>query len=326
MEGSSRTVNPACAQYHRRQVSKGLRKRPVEFKPCCETLLSKNLGTHCREWPAKKKNKNKTNQNKKTKQNKQQQQQQKTMQKCKCSLKPTASRMASWSTRTARWQGTSLAESSHSSRVEDSGSYRCTSSSLSMELEAIAHTNTAASLPKCQTDYTRHILTESMDLRRKKESGSGCSDWHTAMHCLQLQRLLSTHCPNGQTDWQTQQTSHLVCSLAGRRCIEIWGTFWTWTGQSITQHWSPEGKSRGQRKRPTLYCARSGTICVQPDKHWHCFKGNPPETAERRGGARFDLFERYNAILSRNWNWILWRSTGQRAKSGRTSQQSARPT
>ena len=31
-------------------------KCPVEFKPYYETLLSENLGTHCREWPAGKAN------------------------------------------------------------------------------------------------------------------------------------------------------------------------------------------------------------------------------------------------------------------------------
>ena len=31
-------------------------KRPVEFKPYYKTLLSENLGTHCREWPAEKAN------------------------------------------------------------------------------------------------------------------------------------------------------------------------------------------------------------------------------------------------------------------------------
>ena len=36
------------------------------------------------------------------------------------------------------------------------------------------------------------------------------------------------------SDWQAQQISHLVCSLAGQRCSEAWGTFWTWTGLSIT--------------------------------------------------------------------------------------------
>ena len=39
---------------------------------------------------------------------------------------------------------------------------------------------------------------------------------------------------NGQIDWQAQQISHLVRSLAGQICSETWGTFSTWTGQSIT--------------------------------------------------------------------------------------------
>ena len=39
---------------------------------------------------------------------------------------------------------------------------------------------------------------------------------------------------NGRIDWQVQQISHLVCSLAGQRCSEAWGTFSTWTNQSIT--------------------------------------------------------------------------------------------
>ena len=39
---------------------------------------------------------------------------------------------------------------------------------------------------------------------------------------------------NGQIDWQAQQISHLVCSLAGQRCSEAWGTFSARTSQSIT--------------------------------------------------------------------------------------------
>ena len=39
---------------------------------------------------------------------------------------------------------------------------------------------------------------------------------------------------NRQIDWQAQQISHLVCSLAGQRCSEACGTFSTRTSQSIT--------------------------------------------------------------------------------------------
>ena len=44
--------------------------------------------------------------------------------------------------------------------------------------------------------YLHHaiILTDSMNLLQKVESGMGCSDWHTAMHSLQLQRLLWIYC------------------------------------------------------------------------------------------------------------------------------------
>ena len=46
-------------------------------------------------------------------------------------------------------------------------------------------------------------------------------------------------------------------------------------------------------KGPTFHPPRSGTICVQPDKYWHCLKGNLGETAERRDGTRMGLSERY---------------------------------
>ena len=34
-----------------------------------------------------------------------------------------------------------------------------------------------------------------MNLLQKVESGMGCPDWHTAMHSLQLERLLWIYCP-----------------------------------------------------------------------------------------------------------------------------------
>ena len=39
------------------------------------------------------------------------------------------------------------------------------------------------------------ILTDSMNLLQKVESGMGCPDWHTAMQGLRLQRLLWIYCP-----------------------------------------------------------------------------------------------------------------------------------
>ena len=104
---------------------------------------------------------------------------------------------------------------------EDSGAHRVTTSSLTMEVEAVTHAiQWLASQHDAQITHAI-ILTHSMNLLQKVESGMGCPDWHTAMHSLRLQRLLGSPESvgmNGQIDWQAQQISHLVCSLAGQRC------------------------------------------------------------------------------------------------------------
>ena len=63
-------------------------------------------------------------------------------------------------------------------------------SSLTMEVEAVTH---ARQWLASQSDAI--ILTHSMNLLQKVESGTGCRDWHTAMHSLRLQRLLWIYCP-----------------------------------------------------------------------------------------------------------------------------------
>ena len=46
---------------------------------------------------------------------------------------------------------------------------------------------------------------------------------------------------------------------------------------------------------------RSGRICVEPDEHWHCFKANVGNTAER-WCMHMGLSMCCSAILSRNGN------------------------
>ena len=48
------------------------------------------------------------------------------------------------------------------------------------------------------------------------------------------------------------QTSQLVCSLAGQRCLEAWGTLWTWKGQNITEliAWWKEEYRKGAANFP----------------------------------------------------------------------------
>ena len=111
---------------------------------------------------------------------------------------------------------------------EDSGSHRVTTSSLTMEVEAVTHAmQWLASQRDAQITHTI-ILTDSMNLLQKVESGTGCPDWHTAMHSLRLQRLLWIYCP-GHTGGSGNERADrlastadiiLVCSLAGQRCSE----------------------------------------------------------------------------------------------------------
>ena len=78
---------------------------------------------------------------------------------------------------------------------EDSGAYRVTTSSLTFEVDTVTHAIQWLT-SQCDAQITHAIiLTDSMNLLQKVESGMGCPDWHTAMHSLRLQRLLWIYCP-----------------------------------------------------------------------------------------------------------------------------------
>ena len=55
MGQAEQSIQHVCTLTELKQV-RDWEKRPVEFKPYYKTLLSENLGTHCREWPARKNN------------------------------------------------------------------------------------------------------------------------------------------------------------------------------------------------------------------------------------------------------------------------------
>ena len=68
-------------------------------------------------------------------------------------------------------------------------------SSLTMEVEAVTHAiQWLASERDAQITHAI-ILTDSMNLPQKVQSGMSCPHWHTAMHSLRLQRLLWIYCP-----------------------------------------------------------------------------------------------------------------------------------
>ena len=143
-----------------------------------------------------------------------------------------------------------------------------------------------------------------MNLLQKVESGMGCPDGHTAMHSLRLQRLLWIYCPgragvNGN-EWADRlaSTADITFSLQLGRAEVIRG-FRNFLNMNRPEHHSTghqkEGKRSGEREQLTFHPPRPRTICVLR-KYWHCFEGSLGETAERRGGARMGLSERYDAI------------------------------
>ena len=78
---------------------------------------------------------------------------------------------------------------------KDSGAHRVTTSSLTMEVETVTHAIQWLASQRDARITHAVILTDSMNLLQKVESGMGCPDWHTAMHSLRLQRLLWIYCP-----------------------------------------------------------------------------------------------------------------------------------
>ena len=60
------------------------------------------------------------------------------------------------------------------------------------------------------------ILTDSMNLLQKVESGMGFPDWHTAMHSLRLQTFLRIYCPRHVGVSGNKQADRLTITYAHR--------------------------------------------------------------------------------------------------------------
>ena len=95
---------------------------------------------------------------------------------------------------------------------KDGGAHRVRTSSLTMEVEAVARTiQWLASQREKQITHAI-ILTDSMNLLPKMESEMGCRDWHTAMHGPRLQRLW-IYCP-GHAGVRGIETTDRLASTA----------------------------------------------------------------------------------------------------------------
>ena len=80
---------------------------------------------------------------------------------------------------------------------------------------------------------------------------------------------------NRQIDWQALQISHLVCSLAGQRCSEAWGTFSARTSQSITaltawrkEEWRKEAADIPPSKAENDLCSTRQILALFRGQPW----------------------------------------------------------
>ena len=110
------------------------------------------------------------------------------------------------------------------------------------------------------------VLTDSVNLLQKVESGIGRPDWHTAMHSLRLQRLLWTYCPSHASVKGTEQVDRLASTadittglLLGRAEVlfEV-EELSDHIQERASQHQLPKGKKRGERKWPMFYFLKKG--------------------------------------------------------------------
>ena len=80
---------------------------------------------------------------------------------------------------------------------------------------------------------------------------------------------------------------------------EVLRGLWNFLNMDRPEHHSTDRlKERGVEKGGGQHSPSRVGNDLFSTKHWYCFECNLEETAERRGGARTGLPERYDAILS----------------------------
>ena len=177
MDGPSRTINPACVQSHRAQASKGLGKTPSWVQALLQDAAVREP-RHTLPWMASWKN------------------------QCRSANACRSQQQATWHRDLHRrlshkgpvWLGFTVKQDGRTVH-EDSGAHRVTTSSLTMEVEAVTHAIQWLASQRDARITHAIILTDSMNLLQKVESGMGCPDWYTAMHSLRLQTLQWSYCP-----------------------------------------------------------------------------------------------------------------------------------
>ena len=158
MGQAEQSIQHVCTLTELKQV-RDWEKRPVEFKPYYKTLLSENLGTHCREWPARKNNAD-------------------VQMRVESNSKPHDIVIYTDGSVTRDRSGWEFTVKQGGRTVhEDSGAHRVTTSSLTMEVETVTHAiQWLASQRHAQITHAV-ILTDSMNQSSAAKTSVDLLSW-----------------------------------------------------------------------------------------------------------------------------------------------------
>ena len=158
MGQAEQSIQHVCTLTELKQV-RDWEKRPVEFKPYYKTLLSENLGTHCREWPARKNNAD-------------------VQMLVEANSKPHDIVIYTDGSVTRDRSGWEFTVKQGGRTVhEDSGAHRVTTSSLTMEVETVTHAiQWLASQRHAQITHAV-ILTDSMNQSSATKTSVDLLSW-----------------------------------------------------------------------------------------------------------------------------------------------------
>ena len=158
MGQAEQSIQHVCTLTELKQV-RDWEKSPVEFKPYYKTLLSENLGTHCREWPARKNNAD-------------------VQMLVEANSKPHDIVIYTDGSVTRDRSGWEFTVKQGGRTVhEDGGAHRVTTSSLTMEVETVTHaTQWLASQRHAQITHAV-ILTDSMNQSSATKTSVDLLSW-----------------------------------------------------------------------------------------------------------------------------------------------------
>ena len=158
MGQAEQSIQHVCSLTELKQV-RDWEKHPVEFKPYYKTLLSENLGTHCREWPAEENNAE-------------------VQMLVEAKSKPHDIVIYTVGSVTSDRSGWEFTVKQGGRTVhEDSGAHRVTTSSLTMEVETVTHAiQWLASQRHAQITHAV-ILTDSMNQSSATKTSVDLLSW-----------------------------------------------------------------------------------------------------------------------------------------------------